>query len=174
MEAAAYRAAKAQVVEQMLQGHPWHEAVVAAGLGISRSTAYQLLKRVRAEGEAALIDGRHGHATKLRAPLRHWLKEYWRDHQEATCREAQAALEARYGVRVSQSHLSRVRTASPSNLPPPERGGKRRRPHHLLSRPGRREWESAAAGCRPRDRLARGAGACGASVPGGAILPPGA
>jgi len=50
MEAAAYRAAKAQVVEQMLQGHPWHEAVAAAGLRISRSTAYQLLKRVRDSG----------------------------------------------------------------------------------------------------------------------------
>jgi transposase len=124
MEAAAYRAAKAQVVEQMLQGHPWHEAVAAAGLRISRSTAYQLLKRVRTEGEAALIDGRHGHATKLRVPLRHWLKEYWRDHQEATCREAQAALEARFGVRVSQSHLSRVRTAL--GVPcHPQSGGKK-------------------------------------------------
>ena len=111
MEAAAYRAAKAQVVEHILQGQPWHEAVAATGLRISRSTAYQLLKRVRTEGEAALIDGRHGHATKLRAPLRHWLEAYWRDHQEATCREAQAALETRFDVRVSQSHLSRIRTA---------------------------------------------------------------
>jgi transposase len=111
MEAAAYRAAKAQVVEQMLQGHPWHAAVVTAGLRISRSTAYHLVKRVRTQGEAALIDGRHGHPTKLRAQLRHWLEAYWRDHQEATCREAQAALEALFGVRVSQSHLSRVRTA---------------------------------------------------------------
>ena len=103
MEAAAYRAAKMQVVEHMLQGQPWHEAVAAAGLRISRSTAYHLLKRVRTEGEAALLDGRHGHATKLRAPLRHWLEAYWRDHQEATCREVQAALETRFGVRVSQS-----------------------------------------------------------------------
>ena len=85
--------------------------MAAAGLRISRSTAYHLLKRVRTEGEVALTDGRHGHPTKLRAPLRHWLEEFWRDHQEATCLEAQAALEARFGVRVSQSHLSRVRTA---------------------------------------------------------------
>jgi transposase len=85
--------------------------VAAAGLRISRSTAYQLLKRVRTEGEAALIDGRHGHATKLRALLRQWLNAYWCDHQGATCREAQAALETRFGVRVSQRHLSRVRTA---------------------------------------------------------------
>jgi transposase len=58
-----------QAVKHMLQGQPWHEAVAAAGLRISRSTAYHFLKRVRTEGEAALIDGRHGHATKLRAPL---------------------------------------------------------------------------------------------------------
>ena len=124
MEAAAYRAAKTQVVELMLQGQPWHEAVAAAGLRISRSTAYHLLQRVRTEGEAALIDGRHGHATKLRAPLRHWLEAYWRDYQEATCREAQAALEARFGVRVSQSHLSRVRTALGVTSHPQGAGGK--------------------------------------------------
>jgi hypothetical protein len=88
METDMHRAAKAQVVAAMLQGRPWHEAVAAAGLQMSRSTAYQLLKRVRTLGEAALIDGRHGHATKLRAPLCHWLKEYWRDHQEATFQEA--------------------------------------------------------------------------------------
>lgn len=111
MEAAGYQAAKIQVVEHMLQGHPWHEAVAAAGLQISRSTAYQLLKRVRTEGEAALIDGRHGHATKLRPPVRQWLEGYWQDRPGATCQEVQAVLEARFGIRVSQSHLSRVRTA---------------------------------------------------------------
>jgi transposase len=67
MEAAGYRTAKIQVVEHMLQGQPWHEAFAAAGLQISRSTAYHLLKWVRTEGEAALTDGRHGHPTKLRA-----------------------------------------------------------------------------------------------------------
>src|SRR5215469_14802997 len=111
MEAAAYWAAKAQVVEHMLQGRPWHEAVAAAGLQISRSTAYHLLKRVRTEGEAALIDGRHGHATKLRPPVRQWLEGYWQDRPGATCQEVQTALKTRFGIGVSQSHLSRVRTA---------------------------------------------------------------
>jgi transposase len=111
MEAAAYRAAKMQVVEHMLQGHPWHKAVAAAGLRISRSTAYHLLKRVRTEGEVALAEGRHGHPTKLRPPVRQWLEGYWQVRPGATCREAQAALEERFGVRVSQSHLSRVRIA---------------------------------------------------------------
>lgn len=111
MEAEERRAAKAQLVRHMLQGQPWHVAATAAGLQISRSTAYRLLQRVRTEGEAALADGRHGHPTKLRAPLRHWLEEFWRDRPQATCWEAQEALQARFGVRVSQSQLSRVRGA---------------------------------------------------------------
>lgn len=94
MEAAAYRAAKMQVVEHMLQGQPWHEAVAATGLQISRSTAYQLLKRVCTEGEAALTDGRYGHPTKLRTPVRQWLEGYWQVRPGATCQEAQAALPA--------------------------------------------------------------------------------
>lgn len=140
MEAAVCRAVKAQVVEYILQGRPWHEAVAAAGLRVSRSTAYRLLQRVRIEGEAALADGRHGHPTKLRAPLRHWLEEFWRARQEATCREAQAALEARFGVRVSQSHLSRVRTAL-GVTHYPQSAGEKGHPLRLLSRPGRRERE---------------------------------
>jgi len=104
------RAARAQLVRHMLQGQPWHVAAAAAGLHVSRATAYRLLQRVRTEGEKALADGRHGHPTKLRTPLRHWLEGFWRDQPQATCREAQTALETRFGARVSQSHLSRIRT----------------------------------------------------------------
>jgi transposase len=111
METEERRVAKVQLVRHMLQGQPWYAAAAAAGLHVSRATAYRLLKRVRTEGEAVLTDGRHGHPTKLRLPLRHWLEDYWRDRQEATCREAQEALQARFGVLVSQSHLSRVRAA---------------------------------------------------------------
>jgi transposase len=125
MEAAAYRAAKVQMVEHMLKGQPWHEAVAAVGLQISRSTAYHLLKRVRTEGEMALTDGRHGHPTKLRPPVRQWLEGYWQDRPGATCQEAQAALEDRFGVRVSQSHLSRVRATLGVTSHPQGAGGKR-------------------------------------------------
>jgi transposase len=111
METEERRAAKVQLVRHMLQGQPWHVAAAAAGLRVSRSTAYRLLQRVRTEGEAALTDGRHGHPTKLRAPLRHWLEEFWRGRKEATCREAQVALQACFRVQVSQSQLSRVRAA---------------------------------------------------------------
>src|SRR5215469_5717233 len=104
METEDRRAAKQELVRYMLQGQPWHIAAAAAGLHVSRATAYRLLQRSRTEGEGAFSDGRHGHPTKLRALLRHWLEAFWRDRQEATCREAQAALSDRFGIEVSQSH----------------------------------------------------------------------
>jgi transposase len=111
MEAAARQAAKAQMIRAMLQGQPWHEAAAAAGVQTSRSAAYRLLQRVRTSGENALVDGRHGHPSKVRVPVRQWLQTYWQAHPQAPCREAQEALQARFGVLVSQSQLSRVRAA---------------------------------------------------------------
>jgi transposase len=111
MDAADRQAARAQMISTMLQGHPWHEAAAAAGVQTSRSAAYRLLQRVRTTGESALVDGRHGHPSKVRVPVRQWLQAYWQAHPQASCREAQEALQARFGVRVSQSHLSRVRAA---------------------------------------------------------------
>lgn len=147
METEERRAAKRELVKHMLQGQPWHVAAAAAGLPVSRATAYRLFQRWRTEGEAALTDGRHGHPTKLRTPLRHWLEEFWRDHQEATCRDAQTALSARFGVRVSQSHLSRVRVVlGPARAD----GGKKRASSSAAERAlAGRGREPAPAGCGP-------------------------
>jgi transposase len=139
METEDRRAAKAQLVTHMLQGQPWDAAAAAAGLHVSRSTAYRLLQRVRTQGEAALADGRHGHPTKLRAPLHHWLEEFWRERPQATCRKAQTALEARFGVEVSQSHLSRVRAAL-GLTPVPEAREKKQAP----SQPVEPTWQEGA------------------------------
>ena len=109
MEKAGRQAAKAQMIHALLQGHPWHEAAAAAGVQTSRSAADRLLQRVRTLGESALVDGRHGHPSKVRLPVRQWLQGYWQVHPQASCREAQEALHAHGGVRVSQSQLSRVR-----------------------------------------------------------------
>lgn len=80
MEEEQRRAAKRQMIVLMQAGHSWQEAADMAGVRTGRSAAYQLLRNVRVRGEVALQDGRHGHATKLREPVRHWL--------ETTCREA--------------------------------------------------------------------------------------
>lgn len=154
MKIADRQAAKRELVRSMLQGQPWHVAAAAAGLHVSRATAYRLLQRSRTEGEAAFADGRHGHPTKLLAPLRHWLEAFWRDRQEATCREAQAALWACFGIEVSQSHLSRVRTTLGVIGHPEgagEKGGVLIASRADLTGGSR---ESAAAGRRPRNRIA--------------------
>jgi transposase len=103
--------AVAQLVEGMRRGQPWHEAVRASGYPVGRSAAYRLLQRRRLEGEAVLHDGRQGHPSKLREPVRLWLEEYFRAHPEQSARQVQAALREDVSVRVSISHLNRVRAA---------------------------------------------------------------
>jgi hypothetical protein len=53
MEAEQRRAAKEQMMALMQTGHRWQEAAAQAGLQVSRSTAYRLLRQVRSRGKAA-------------------------------------------------------------------------------------------------------------------------
>ena len=109
MDAEERRAAKARLVAGMQQGQSWQEAVSAAGLPVGRSAAYRLTQRVRLLGEEALHDQRHGHPSKLRAPVQQWLEAYCRSAPRTPSRAVQAALQERFGLRVSISHLNRVR-----------------------------------------------------------------
>jgi hypothetical protein len=79
-----------------------------AGVRISRSAAYQLLRNVRLRGEPGVQDGRHGHPAKLREPVRTFLETSCRETQETPSREVQAALQERFYVLVSVGHLNRV------------------------------------------------------------------
>lgn len=109
MDRAARRAAKAQMVAEMLQGSSWQEAERRAGLPTSRTTAYRLLHRVRIEGTGALDDQRHGHPAKLRAPVQHWLAQFCRAAPASTGRTVQAALFEQFGLQVSISQVNRLR-----------------------------------------------------------------
>lgn len=111
MDAAQRHAAKVQLIDKMKRGQSWQEATKAAGLQISQASAYRLLHRVRIEGEAALYDGRHGHVSKLREPIRRWLEAYCRASPASTSRTVQTALSERFGVWISITHLNRVRAA---------------------------------------------------------------
>ena len=111
MDSAQRRAAKARLVEGMLQGQPWAEAAHAAGVATSRSSAYRLTRRVCAYGEGALADGRHGHVAKMHPVVRQWLDEYCRGAPGTPSRVVQAALQEHVGLRVSITHLNRVRAA---------------------------------------------------------------
>ena len=109
MEAEQRRGAKRQLIALMQAGHSWQEAATVAGMQISRSGAYRLLQEVRKRGEAALLDGRHGHPTKLRESVREFLETICREAPSTPSREVQAALQEQFGIFVSIGHLNRVR-----------------------------------------------------------------
>jgi len=111
MEEEQTRAAKRQMVALMQAGHSWQEAATMAGIQISRSAAYRLLQKVRAQGEAGLQDGRHGHPAKLREPVQQWLKDYCQAAPGTPSHLVQQALQNRFGVFVSISHLNATRAA---------------------------------------------------------------
>jgi transposase len=111
MQETAHDVAKIQVGRAMLQGCSWREAVQAAGVQMSRATAYRLRQRMLAHGEDALGERRQGHPTKVRGAVRIWLVGYYQQHPHAPGKAVQALLEGQCGMRVSVTHLNRVRAA---------------------------------------------------------------
>jgi transposase len=109
MEAEQRRAAKEQMIALMQTGHWWQEAAAQAGIQVSRSTAYRLLRLVRTRGKAALQDGRYGHSAKLRTAERTWLESYCRASPGTPSRVVQATLQERFGIQISLGYLNQVR-----------------------------------------------------------------
>ena len=104
MDAAETRAAKEQFVRAMAAGSRWDEAAHATGLPMGRTTAYRLYQRYRVMGEAALIDGRHGHPAKMRPAVRGWLADYCRENPTLTNRVVRAAPASRGPQIASAAH----------------------------------------------------------------------
>ena len=109
MEKEQRREAKQHLVVLMHQGISWKEARATVGVHISRSTAYRWVQGVQSRGEAALLDGRHGHPTKLREAVLQWLVATCRANPQMPSREVQAALQEQFDIYVSIGHLNRVR-----------------------------------------------------------------
>lgn len=65
--------AKKHLIMLMQAGYSWQKAAAMVGLQISRSTVYRLLQAVQTQGDAAILDGRHGHPAKLREAMLQWL-----------------------------------------------------------------------------------------------------
>ena len=101
--------AKARLVAAMEAGSRWNQAADAAGIVVSRSTAYRLTLRAGCEGPSAFVDGRHGHASKLRDPLPAWIVAYCRAHPHASSLQLQRAIQADFDLTITPRHLSRVR-----------------------------------------------------------------
>jgi len=101
--------AKQRLVAAMQEGQRWHDAVLLAGLPLHRSAVYHLVKRVRTIGEEAYIDHRHGHPSKMRAPLCDWLVAYCRQYPDHSARLIQTALRSEYGLSISIGHINYLR-----------------------------------------------------------------
>jgi transposase len=118
MEESNLYTARVQVVEAMEQGLPWHEAAQRAGLQISQSTTYRLRQRMRAVGEQALREGRHGHPSKLRGEVRKFVEETCRQAPHTPSHEIQTQLAQRFSLTVSVSQINRVRATLGVSNPP--------------------------------------------------------
>ena len=109
MEQEQRQAAKRQMIQLMQAGQPWPVAAAAAGIQVSRSTAYRWQQEVRTRGEAALQDGRHGHPAKVRPSVLQWLESRCQATPQIPSSELQRELQEQLGVRISMSHLNAVR-----------------------------------------------------------------
>jgi transposase len=66
---------------------------------------------VRAEGETAYTDGRHGHPIKLRGEVRTFLIEVCQATLSIPSPVLQLAIQERFGLSISVSQLNRVRAS---------------------------------------------------------------
>ncbi len=118
------RKAKRQVIDLMQAGRSWQEAATEASVQISRSTAYRWFQQFRAQGEAALHDGRHGHIAKVHQPIQEWLEARCRQEPSLPSSSLQKELHAHFGVLVSITHLNRIRAAHALERQPARMGKK--------------------------------------------------
>ena len=109
MEQEQGQAAKQQMLALLQAGQSWQAAAAAAGIQVSRSTAYRWQQEVRTRGDAALQDGRHGHPAKVRPPVLYWLESRCQASPQVPSSELQRELQEQLGVLISISHLNAVR-----------------------------------------------------------------
>ena|SRR5712692_1397073 len=111
MEAKQRQEAKREMMVLMHEGTGWQEAARRADVHISRSTAYRWFQAYRTQGEAALQDGRHGHPAKVREPVLQWLEGHCRSAPRTSSAQLQNKLQEHLGVKISITHLNRIRAA---------------------------------------------------------------
>jgi transposase len=105
------QAARLELVKQIEQGVSVREARMSSAISMHRTTVYLLLKRVRSEGERALIERRHGHPIKFRGEILVLVCEHCQVNPCVSSSTVQRLLQERFRVSVSVSQLNRVRAA---------------------------------------------------------------
>ena len=109
MEQEQRQAVKRRIFELMQAGQPWQAAAAAAGIQVSRSTAYRWQQEVRTRGEAALQESRQGHPAKVLPRVLHWLESRCQATSLVPSSHLQRELQEQLGVLISISHLNAVR-----------------------------------------------------------------
>lgn len=103
------RQAKQEILERVKQGMPVEQARRASQVPIHRAPVYRLLKRVQNQEEGTVVDGRHGHATKLRGEVLTFLTQRCQLSPDLSSSALQDAIQQRFSLPVSLSQLNRVR-----------------------------------------------------------------
>jgi transposase len=88
-------------IAEMQEGYPWKVAAMRAQVQGSQSTAYRLSQAVRRRGEVALLDGRHGHPSKLRGEARTFLEVCCQEAPHTPSSPLQMALRERFDLQMS-------------------------------------------------------------------------
>jgi len=105
------RGAKKQMMELMQAGQSWQEAAHHTGVQTSRSTAYRWWQAYRRQGDAALLDGRHGYPSKAREPVLNFLESRWSQAPQIKSSTIQKEVHEQFGQVISITHLNRLRKA---------------------------------------------------------------
>lgn len=112
---------KRRAMELMDAGLPWQDANAQSGLNYSRRGIQQLYQQWRQDGDAALIDHRHGHAYKATPEVRDWLGERCEAEPDVRASELTTDLEVQFGVELDPKYITQLRHELGVPVPPPGR-----------------------------------------------------
>jgi transposase len=115
------KAARREIVRQVEQGASAKVARVCSAVPMHRTTVYRLLKRVQSDEEKAFVDGRHGHAIKLRGEVLTFLTERCQTSSDLPSSALRCAIQEHFSLTVSISQLNRVRASLGLTRTPPAR-----------------------------------------------------
>lgn len=122
-----------RLLQRLGQGEPFDTLCQELGLSLSRRYLPELRQRYRQGGSSwmALIDHRHGHASKVTPERRAWLYQQKRQTPALTQGELARRFQAHFRVALSQSQVSNLLRAEGIALP----GGQRYRSERETSLP---------------------------------------
>jgi transposase len=125
--------AQEQLLKRLDQGEDFDTLCEELGLSHSRDYMPELRRRYREGGSTweALIDHRHGHASKGTTERRAWLREQKRAEPALTQEELVDLYATEFGVTISQSRVSDILREEGVATP----GGQRYRPQEEATLP---------------------------------------